>query len=388
MGKRRPSGDGMVRKRDDGRWEGRIVIGHKENGLPIYKSVLSKSQKELTAKLNQLKEVYKGADLTEDCNMTLSEWLDRWMDIMIGLSACESTILNYRKYIKNHIVPYLGDKKISLITTSDIQKMYTKLKNEGRVHPKPDGSKELAGSTVRSVHAVLHEAMEMAVSQRIIIRNPTVGTVLPKVVPKPINPFNTEQLDKFLSVIQNEPEWHDLFYMEVTTGLRRGEVCGLKWSDFDADSGSIKVSRTVTPAPHGLFKIGDTKTENGMRTIILVPSTLEMLKERQKSAVSQWIFPNFFLPDLPINPHSAYTKFKSILKKYGLPDIRFHDLRHTFATQAVFTGINPKVLSDILGHADASFTLDRYAHVTADMQEKASEIVGGIMTDILKETNY
>ena len=118
--------------------------------------------------------------------------------------------------------------------------MYTKLKNEGRVHPKPDGSKELAGATVRSVHAVIHEAMEMAVSQRIIIRNPTVGTVLPKVVPKPINPFNTEQLDKFLSVIQNEPEWHDLFYMEVTTGLRRGEVCGLKWSDFDADSGSIR----------------------------------------------------------------------------------------------------------------------------------------------------
>ena len=387
MGKRRPSGDGMVRKRDDGRWEGRIVIGHKENGLPIYKSVLSKSQKELTAKLNQLKEVYKGADLTEDCNMTLSEWLDRWMDIMIGLSARESTILNYRKYIKNHIVPYLGDKKISLITTSDIQKMYTKLKNEGRVHPKPDGSKELAGATVRSVHAVIHEAMEMAVSQRIIIRNPTVGTVLPKVVPKPINPFNTEQLDKFLSAIQNEPEWHDLFYMEVTTGLRRGEVCGLKWSDFDADSGSIKVSRTVTPAPHGLFRIGDTKTQNGMRTVILVPSTLEMLKEREKSAVSQWIFPNFFLPELPINPHSAYAKFKSILKKYGLPDIRFHDLRHTFATQAVFTGINPKVLSDILGHADASFTLDRYAHVTADMQEKASEIVGGIMTDILKEVD-
>ena len=387
MGKRRPSGDGMVRKRDDGRWEGRIVIGHKENGLPIYKSVLSKSQKELTAKLNQLKETYKGADLNEDCNMTLSEWLDRWMDIMIGLSARESTIINYRKYIKNHIVPYLGDKKISLITTSDIQKMYTKLKNEGRVHPKPDGSKELSGSTVRSVHAVLHEAMEMAVSQRIIIRNPTVGTILSKAVPKPINPFNTEQLDKFLSAIQNEPEWHDLFYMEVTTGLRRGEVCGLKWSDFDADSGSIKVSRTVTPAPHGLFKIGDTKTENGMRTIILVPSTLEMLKERQKSAVSQWIFPNFFLPELPINPHSAYTKFKSILKKYGLPDIRFHDLRHTFATQAVFTGINPKVLSDILGHADASFTLDRYAHVTADMQEKASEIVGGIMTDILKEVD-
>lgn len=88
--------------------------------------MLSKSQKELTAKLNQLKEVYKGADLTEDCNMTLGEWLDRWMDIMIGLSARESTILNYRKYIKNHIVPYLGDKKISLITTSDIQKMYTK----------------------------------------------------------------------------------------------------------------------------------------------------------------------------------------------------------------------------------------------------------------------
>ena len=136
----------------------------------------------------------------------------------------------------------------------------------------------------------------MAVSQRIIIRNPTVGTVLPKVVPKPINPFNTEQLDKFLSVIQNEPEWHDLFYMEVTTGLRRGEVCGLKWSDFDADSGSIKVSRTVTPAPHGLFKIGDTKTENGMRTIILVPSTLEMLKERQKKRGVAMDIPELFLP--------------------------------------------------------------------------------------------
>ena len=189
-------------------------------------------------------------------------------------------------------------------------------------------------------------------------------------------------MDTFLAVIEADPIWYDFFYTELTTGLRRGEICGLQWQDFDPVAGTLKISRTLHQKLGGGFTTGETKTGKGTRKIVLPYSTAELLRQRQKTALSEWIFPNPVKPELPTSPGSAYNRLKTLLKKAGLPDMRFHDLRHTFATHALASGVDAKTLSDILGHTNASFTLDTYTHVTGDMQKQASVIVGNFMEDI------
>ena len=126
----------MVRKREDGRWEGRIVIGHKANGDPIFRYIYADTQKELTAKLRQNITAYQGVDLTEECRMTLSEWLDRWLEQMASILR-PSTLDHYRRDMEHHVKPYLGQKKLTQITASDLRKLYGDLKKQGRVHPRP-----------------------------------------------------------------------------------------------------------------------------------------------------------------------------------------------------------------------------------------------------------
>ncbi len=180
MAKRRPSGDGMVRRRDDGRWEGRIVVGHKSSGEPIYRYVLAKTQSELIQKLHDKIEMYRGADLSEDCNMTLGNWLDKWLYEYVSLTIRPSTLQGYEMIIKNQIKPYLGNRPLSALTTNEIQKFYNTVKKQGRVHPDRTRGTELADSMVRKIHMLLHESLEMAVQQRLLINNPTNGTTIPK----------------------------------------------------------------------------------------------------------------------------------------------------------------------------------------------------------------
>ena len=191
-----------------------------------------------------------------------------------------------------------------------------------------------------------------------------------------------EQMDIFLAAVDRNEIWRDFFYTELTTGLRRGEICGLMWQDFDEKAGTLKILRSVNVPKAGELEIGETKTSQGRRTIRLPPSTVQRLKERRKHAVSQWIFPEPLAPEKPVRPSAAYYWMKRILREAGLPAIRFHDLRHTFATHALTSGVDAKTLSGILGHTNASFTLDTYTHVTSDMQKQACGIVGGFMEDI------
>ena len=160
MARRRPSGDGMVRKREDGRWEGRIVVGHKDNGDSIFRYVYADTQKELTAKLRKSITAYQGVDLTEQSRMTLSQWMDQWLENKTG-TIRPKTLVNHRGYIKNHIEPALGHKQISLLKAADIRKFYAKI------------SGELASCTVRCIHTTLHGILDAAVQARLIPSNPT-----------------------------------------------------------------------------------------------------------------------------------------------------------------------------------------------------------------------
>ena len=382
MAKRRPSGDGMVRKREDGRWEGRILIGHKENGDPIFRYIYADTQKELTAKLRQNITAYQGVDLTEECGMTLSEWLDRWLEQMASVLRL-STLEHYHSDMEHHVKPYLGQKKLTQITPADLRKLYDTLKQHGRVHPRPEPWTIHHHCPRHPYH--LHHALKSAVDQRLLSHNPADHVEPPKVSHKPMKILNDEQLDAFLSAVEQDPIWKDFFYTELTTGLRLGEICGLMWSDFDPRKGTLSVNRTIHKEKGGRLVTGDTKTYAGTRKIVLPDSTAELLRCRKKNSYSVWIFPNPIKPEAPMNPSTAYHQLKKLLEENGPPDLRFHDLRHTFATYALANGVDPKTLSGILGHTKASFTVDTYTHTTTDMHKKAAEIVGGFLTDYLGE---
>ena len=382
MGSKRPDGDGLVRKRNDGRWEGRIVVGHKEDGKPIFRYVLAQTQKELTKKLHAKILEYRGVELSEDSSMTLAEWLEKWLTEYKVNTIRESTLERYRKDIENHVIPRLGYKKISFITTSDIQKMYVDIKENGRIKNREKHGAVLSDSVVRSIHMMLHQAFEDAVKERLISKNPTKGTTIPKKSRGELQVLNKEQLDRFLAEVDKDKIWRAFFYTELTTGLRRGEICGLKWSDFHEKNGTLTIQRSASAKSGGGVEIGETKTETGKRIIYLPESTVNILKDRKKKSLTEWIFPNPYRPEDPMLPNSAYHKLKKILKSAGLPNIRFHDLRHTFATHAMTSGVDAKTLSKILGHTNASFTLDTYTHVTSDMQERAANIVGNFTENL------
>ena len=379
MAKRRPAGDGMVRKREDGRWEGRIVVGHRENGEPLFRHVYAKTQNALLDKLHQNIECYRDVELTEDSRMTLGEWLDRWITEYKEGTIRPSTLTNYRRYIELYIKPQLGDKQVSLITQQDIQRMYRRLKKNGRVREHPEMDYQLSDATVCHIHLVMHGAMKDAVQAHVIPRNPTEGTTAPKPNYKPKRILTRPELDAFLEVVEQDDVWRDFFQVELMTGLRRGEICGLQWSDFDEAAGTLKVCRTLHGQRKGTYTIGETKTNQGMRTIILPHSVVDILRRRKTDAIGPWIFPDPVRPEDPVNPGSAYTHMKTLLQHAGLPSIRFHDLRHTFATMAISSGVDVKTLSNMLGHYSAGFTLDTYTHITNDMQRGAAEKIGGFM---------
>ena len=383
MPKKRPAGDGMVRQKKRGQWEARIVVGHKDDGKPIYRYVYGKTQKEVLDKLHQRIEDYRGVELTEDSKMTLGEWLDKWLNEYMLFTIRESTWKAYETTVRLHIKPYLGDKQIAFVTTADVQRMYNKLKKSGRSEAHPIHGHKLSDSYVRKIHMMLHEAMDTAVKERLIVKNPTNGTTIPKTNYPPKQILTDAQLEKFIAVVMQDELWRDFFYTELTTGLRLGEICGLRWQDFEEKTGRLHIRRSVHKRKGGGVRVGETKTETGTRTILLPPSTVEILKARKKQSYSNWIFHNPVVPEVPMDPSAAYKRLKTLLRHAELPPIRFHDLRHTFATHALTSGVDAKTLSTILGHTNASFTLDTYTHMTTDMHRKAATVVGGFLDEIM-----
>ena len=383
MAKRRPSGDGMVRKREDGRWEGRIVVGHKKNGTPIFQHAYAHTQKELTEKLHQNIERYQDVELTEDSRMTLGEWLDRWLTDYKENTVRPGTLAGYRSCIENYIKPQLGGKQVSLVTAQDVQKLYRRLKENGRVREHPRFGSALSDTTINRLHAIFHQAMEDAIHAHIIAKNPTVGTTVPKASHAPKRVLTDKELDTFLDAVREDKIWGDFFYVELTTGLRRGEITALLWSDLDTLNKTISVSKQYVKNLNGELTLSRPKTETSVRKVSIPQDAVDLLiAEHGKHPENPYMFPSpvtgeMYYPDSVVNLH------KNILKDAGLPHIRFHDLRHTFATLALQNGVDVKTVSSMLGHYDAGFTLRTYTHATRQKQDEAAQTMGSFMAQVM-----
>ncbi len=347
----------------------------------IAKNAVARTHKDIMLKLKQLRAQYDGVTITERTTYTIEEWMNKWLEEYKKPFIRSGTYDGYKQALK-HINRVLGKKKLNTLKTEEIQRFYNNLHTSGRKQYVEKRSKQLSASYVRKIHLVLNEALEYAATDNLIPSNPAESTVLPKIERQEKKVMLEEELDRFIDVIDEIPEWRDFFYLEIMTGLRRGEICGLMWDDLDEYMGTLCIQRSISYKNKELV-IGEPKTDEGKRVIVLPDSALEMLIERKRLSVSKWIFHKSINPELPTSPTYAYQKLQEILKTAGIERMRFHDLRHTFATHAARNGVDPKTLAGLLGHTNASFTLDTYAHVTSDMQKHASNVVERFLDDIL-----
>ena len=214
----------------------------------------------------------------------------------------------------------------------------------------------------------------------VIPRNPTEGTTAPKPNYKPKRILTRAELDDFLTVVEQDEVWRDFFQTELMTGLRRGEICGLQWSDFDGNTGTLKVCRTLHSQRKGEYTVGETKTNQGMRTIILPHSVTEILRRRKADTISQWIFPDPVKPEDPVNPGSAYLRMKTLLRRAGLSSIRFHDLRHSCASLLLANDVPMKQIQEWLGHSDISTTANIYSHLDYKSKLTSANVMDNVLT--------
>ena len=226
------------------------------------------------------------------------------------------------------------------------------------------------GRAVRCCHARCRSALEKAVADKLITKNPSLECKLPPKKGKEMQILSESEIARFLTQAKAEG-YYELFLLELSTGMRRGEILGLKWSDLNLNNGNLKIARQVVLADSKIA-IQAPKTKNSMRTIVLPPYMVELLADMKKQKSCEWIFPSPVKNGEPRNPTALHHRFKLILERSGCKDIRFHDLRHTFATMALENGMDIKTLSDMIGHVGSETTLNIYSHVTDTMRAQAA----------------
>ena len=379
MAKKRANGEGNIRKRKDGRWEGRYTAGHDPvTGKQVFKNVLGKTQAEVKEKLARALVEAGQVDFTKSGQYTVGTWMDTWFENVAKIKVRPSSHQTYKGYIDNHIKPNIGNIPLEKLTTMDLQKFYRKLLTKGRVEriESKDQPKGLSAKTVRNINQVISSAMDLAVAQKIILNNPTDACELPKVAHKEMQTVAVEQLQAFLQEAKATGVY-EMYYIELATGLRRGELLGLKWQDIDWKNGSIKVRRQVARVD-GQIVEAPLKTKNSYRAVSISSQAIEVLREQKRKTNDTYVFPS---PNGgPISPDSVNNMLKRVLERAGIPMVRFHDLRHTFATIALQNGVDIKTVSGMLGHFSAGFTLDTYAHVTKAAQKEAAQTMGNVLS--------
>ena len=383
MAKKRANGEGSIRKRADGRWEGRYTAGyHPETGKRIIKNVLGKTQAECKAKLSAALESVKGIDVSRADEYTVATWLRSWYDIYAKPNIRVATADRYHLMVEQYTIPRIGNIKLTKLTAHDLQKLYKELMENGRIDRKSGhGNPGLSSTTVRSLHLMLHSAFERAVKERLIPRNPTEDCIAPKIQKFEMQILQPKHIKEYLNAA-NARGLLPMFYLELVSGLRKGELTALLWSDLDIQNRTISVSKQASWDTEHQLILSRPKTGNSIREVSIPQDAVELLKqEHAKHPDNPWMFPSGRTGEM-YYPDSVVTLHKRILKDAGLEHIRFHDLRHTFATLALQNGVDVKTVSSMLGHYDAGFTLRTYTHVTRQMQQKAAEKMGSFMAQI------
>ncbi|ACL69123.1 tyrosine-type recombinase/integrase [Halothermothrix orenii] len=369
----RGAGEGTIVKRKDGLWQGAVTIGtDPQTGKQKRKYFYGKTKKEVAKKMTELKMKLFNGTYSEPSEMKLIDWLHRWIEGRKSTLAY-STYRNYKVMINNHLADDIGETKLKDLKARQVQELLNDKLEKGKVY----GEGGLSPRTVKYIYSTLHTALEQAVKENMIPRNICKAVEVPKKQEeKKLHTWNKKQVNIFLKAARDY-KYFILHYLALNTGMRRGELLGLQWKDIDMEKKRIEVKRQLARTDEGLiFK--KVKTKSGNRTIPITDNVVRELKRHQiKQGEKRLALGEAYnkKADLvasngignPIDPRNLVRDFKDIIEETGLPEIRYHDLRHTFATLFLEAKGPIKTLQQILGHSSITVTIDTYSHVTEEM---------------------
>jgi integrase len=367
MGKKRGHGEGTVYKVGR-RYRAQVMVGG------VFHRAYFDTEKEARLWLAEIRVRAARGFLPEPSRLTLGEYLQHWLENVARHTVRPWTYVSYESRVRVHIIPELSHIRLQALKPSDLEAFYSRKLQAG-----------LSRRSVAFLHAVLRRALGHAERLGLIDRSPAGRVQPPRWNAPQARTLSPEEAARFLEAARRS-EYYPLFVLALATGMRKGELLGLRWSDVDLAGGTVRVTRTLYRVG-GRWVEGEPKTAAGKRKVVLPPGAAAVLKEHRTAqlearlkAGADWA-PGPGLEDLvftsrtgkPILPRNVNRALEAVLRRAGLPQLRFHDLRHSHATLLLKEGVNPRVVQERLGHSTVSLTLQVYSHVLPDLQAEAAE---------------
>jgi integrase len=334
------------------------------------------------AEFDEQQSILNRCNFLDNPNPTLSEWSEIWLDAFCKATIKENTYENYKYFFEKYINPNLGNMEIKNITTVICQQFLMRMFTDGRL-VKTKENNGLSAKTVKDIKIALQTCLQKATDEELIKSNPVRKVQLPKEESKEMQTLKAKDLGAFMNEARDSG-CYEFYYLEITTGLRLGEILALEWSDLNKERKTITVNKQVQRI-RGELKVTTPKTKSSIREVSICDECLnQLLILRSRQTINTTLmFPSPITGGLR-DPSSVTRKLHRIQKRAGIPQIRFHDLRHSFATLSIEQGMDIKTISHMLGHTDAGFTMNTYMHVTDSMQQNVATAMGNLITE--KET--
>ena len=373
---KRGNGEGSVCRRPDGRWQGSITIGRDDRGRLIRKYFYGKTRKETSEKLNRaIEELRDNRFINKSDNPTVEQWCHEWLWSYKRNSVKQKTFDQYETILRTHIIPDIGDIRLADLKTMHIQRIITKMDDSGLSH-----------RTIEVMKIVMHAALKQAQRNKLVGENVCENVVLPRKQPKRIRVLNEDEQTKLIAALKDNYIGRGLLFA-LYTGMRRGEVLALKWSDYDKNEKTISItkalSRVRTYNKNGnktMLTVTTPKTDTSIRTVPLIDKAVELLaehkrkQERYMELVGDYYTDNDLIFSSSrgdyLDPGNFNRKLNKTVKKIGIAQISPHALRHSFATRGLEAEVSLKAMQELLGHSSITVTGDIYTHILKEQKRK------------------
>lgn len=377
---RRGKGEGSIYQREkDGLWIGQITIGYGVDGKQKRKTFTGKTRDEVQQKIYEaVHQQYTGTFIATD-KVTVGEWLDNWLEVHKKEQLRPTTYESYEMLLRVHVKPVIGGIKLQKLQITNLQKMFNDFYRKG--HKNGGG---LSDRTIKYIHTILKAALQQAVNEQLILRNPADFVTLRSVNRPEVEPLTQEEANKFLGMLKNHRNFA-AYYLAIMTGMRRGEILGLRWKDIDFKTGTLKINQCLVQVKDEKGKYVRTfqppKTQKSQRTIPLTDDIIKVLKahkvrqneEKMKNRKTYEDNGLVFCSEegKPLWPRNFIRQYSKLLKDAGIPHRKFHALRHTCATLLLEAGEELKNVQELLGHEKISTTADIYTKALDSAKRKA-----------------
>ncbi|MCP4607535.1 MAG: site-specific integrase [Planctomycetes bacterium] len=374
--------NGSIEKRKNQSWKLTVELGRDENGKRLRKYETVRGPKKEAER--RLRELLTNLDKGIPINMSkanVGEFLGQWLRDYAETNTSPRTVEGYKGVVNRYLVPSIGRVPLTKLTPQHVQGLYRDMLDRG-----------LSPQTILHAHRIFSEALGHAVKWGLLGRNVCEAVDPPRPKRKEMNTLDPSEVRRLLDV-SSSSTYGAVIFLALYTGMRRGEILGLRWSDVDLKNRTISVTQTLTYLKGKGLVFGEPKTAYSRRLVTLPSDAAALLaglrvkqKEQLQESGGQWeesclVFGN--TNGKPVHPDSVTKSFGKIIKRSGLPHVRFHDLRHTHATLMLKQGVHPKIVSERLGHASVNITLDTYSHVLPNMQEEAALAFEEVLADIV-----